>query len=277
MTQTQQAPDPKIAATASPVLVDFQSVGVKFKATGGHGDVLALDDVSLTLAEGEFVSLVGPSGCGKSTLLRVAADLLAPSSGRATVAGQSPKAARLRRDIGFVFQDSALLEWRTILANVMLPLELQGVRHAEREKRALELIRLVGLAGFERAYPRQLSGGMRQRASIARAMSTAPKVLLMDEPFGALDQITRDRLNMELLELSQRQRMTVLFVTHSIREAILLSDRVVVMSPRPGRIRSILAIDLARPRHLAVRNDPKFIALAQEGLAELEGGFEAHG
>ncbi|MDQ0468710.1 ABC transporter ATP-binding protein [Labrys wisconsinensis] len=273
---TRSSVEAPARAAASP-LVSFSGVGVVFGSTGGHGAVRALEDVTLALAEGEFVSLVGPSGCGKSTLLRIAADLLAPTTGTVEVAGQSPRAARLRRDIGFVFQDSALLEWRSIIDNVMLPLELKGVSLVERRERAGDLIRLVGLSGFERAFPRQLSGGMRQRASIARAMSTAPKVLLMDEPFGALDQITRDRLNMELLELSQRQRMTVLFVTHSIREAVLLSDRVVVMSPRPGRIRQVLDIDLARPRHLAVRNDARFIALAQQGLAELEGGFGDHG
>lgn len=271
------ASPPLFTAATSPALVDFSQVGVTFGGTGQHAAVQAVGFVELRLAQGEFVSLVGPSGCGKSTLLRTAADLIAPSVGTVTVAGGTPRAARLRRDIGFVFQDSALLEWRTVLANVLLPLEIQGMSHSERSRRARDLLALVGLSSFEQAYPRQLSGGMRQRAAIARAMSTAPKVLLMDEPFGALDQITRDRLNMELLELSQRERMTVLFVTHSIREAVLLSDRVVVMSPRPGRIRRIITIDLPRPRHLSVRSDPRFAALAQEGLEELEGGFGSHG
>jgi NitT/TauT family transport system ATP-binding protein len=256
--------------------VTFEQVGVTYEAQAGHPAVQAVSDVDLAINSGEFVSLIGPSGCGKSTLLRVAADLQTPSAGRATVAGDSPRAARLKREIGFVFQDSALLEWRTIIENVMLPLELQGVAFKTRFAKAKELLALTGLAGFEKAYPRQLSGGMRQRASIARAMSTAPAVLLMDEPFGALDQITRDRLNMELLELSQRERMTVLFVTHSIREAVLLSDRVVVMSPRPGCIRRVLNIDLPRPRHLSIRSDPRFIALAQEGVEALEEGFGNH-
>ena len=264
-----------VEATAQPRVI-FENLGVTFQPQGGHQAVQAVTGVDLAINSGEFVSLIGPSGCGKSTLLRVAADLQTPSLGRVTVAGESPRAARLKREIGFVFQDSALLEWRTIIQNVMLPLELQGVSYDVRFAKAKHLLGVTGLAGFEKAYPRQLSGGMRQRASIARAMSTAPEVLLMDEPFGALDQITRDRLNMELLELSQRERMTVLFVTHSIREAVLLSDRVVVMSPRPGRIRRVLDIDLPRPRHLSIRTDPRFITLVQEGLEELEEGFGDH-
>jgi NitT/TauT family transport system ATP-binding protein len=235
--------------------------------------VQAVADVDLTIAEGEFVALIGPSGCGKSTLLRTVADLLSPTTGTVRIDGKTPREVRLERKVGFVFQDAALLEWRTIVDNVMLPLELAGVPYADRLRRASALIEMVGIGGFEKSYPRQLSGGMRQRASIARAMSTDPKVLLMDEPFGALDQITRDRLNLELLELSQREKMTVVFVTHSIAEAVLLSDRVVIMSPRPGRIRTILPIDLPRPRTLAVRTEPRFTELAEIGLAELEHGF----
>ncbi len=236
--------------------VRFADVSISYRGGKGAATVQAVSGVDLAIAPGEFVSLVGPSGCGKSTLLRTLADLLAPTS-----------------KLGFVFQESALLEWRTIEDNVMLPLEIAGVGYAERRERARALIALVGIAGFERSFPRQLSGGMRQRASIARAMSTDPEVLLMDEPFGALDQITRDRLNLELLEISQRERMTVVFVTHSIAEAVLLSDRVVIMSPRPGRIRCILPIDLPRPRALSVRHEPRFAELAALGLAELEGGF----
>jgi len=252
--------------------LDARGVRKSFVTRNGKR-VVALDGIDVYARPGEFVSLVGPSGCGKSTLLRTVADLLAPTLGTVTVAGASPRETRLRRKLGFVFQDSALLEWRTIEENVMLPLELAGVPHARRRERARELIALVGIAGFEQSFPRQLSGGMRQRASIARAMSTDPAVLLMDEPFGALDQITRDRLNLELLEISQRERMTVVFVTHSIAEAVLLSDRVVILSPRPGRITCVLPIDLQRPRALSVRSEPRFAELAAIGLAELERGF----
>jgi NitT/TauT family transport system ATP-binding protein len=254
--------------------VVFAGVGVTYRANGRGATTQAVTGVDLAIGDGEFVSLIGPSGCGKSTLLRAAADLIAPTDGSVTIAGGSPRAARLKRAIGFVFQDSALLEWRTILENVMLPLEIAGIARAAREERARGLIDLVGIGGFENAHPRQLSGGMRQRAAIARAMSTDPQVLLMDEPFGALDQITRDRLNLELLELSQKQHMTVVFVTHSIAEAVLLSDRVVIMSPRPGRIRTVLTIDLPRPRTLAVRDNARFAELARIGLAELEHGFD---
>jgi NitT/TauT family transport system ATP-binding protein len=245
--------------------IRLADVSISYRGESGTATVHAVSGVDLAVEPGEFVSLVGPSGCGKSTLLRALADLLAPTTGSVTIGGASPREMRLQRKLGFVFQDSALLEWRTI--------EIAGVPLAQRRERARELIALVGIAGFERSFPRQLSGGMRQRASIARAMSTDPEVLLMDEPFGALDQITRDRLNLELLALSQRERMTVVFVTHSIAEAVLLSDRVVIMSPRPGRIRCILPIDLPRPRALSVRGEPRFAALAAMGLAELERGF----
>lgn len=255
--------------------VRFEGVQVVYPGEQGGEPVHALEGIDLAVGAGEFVSLIGPSGCGKSTLLRVLADLTRPTAGTVRIGGETPRAARLQRKVGFVFQDAALLEWRRVLANVVLPLEIQGVARKERQARARELIQLVGLKGFERAYPRQLSGGMRQRAAIARAMSTNPEVMLMDEPFGALDQITRDRLNMELLELSQRERMTVLFVTHSIREAVLLSDRVAVMTPRPGRITDVIEVDLPRPRSLAARETSAFEALARHGVHLLERGFSS--
>ena len=255
--------------------VKFRNLHVIYSGAQGAGAVYALQDVSLDVRDREFVSVIGPSGCGKSTLLRVVADLSKPTRGEVQVGGETPNSARLKRKVGFVFQDPALLEWRRILQNVALPLEIEGVSRKVREQSAQELIELVGLKGFERSYPRQLSGGMRQRAAIARAMSTNPEVLLMDEPFGALDQITRDRMNMELLELTQRQRMTVVFVTHSIHEAVLLSDRVFVMTPRPGRISEVIEIDLPRPRTLNSRESDAFVKLVKHGVQLLERGFES--
>jgi NitT/TauT family transport system ATP-binding protein len=234
--------------------------------------VEALRDVDLTASKGSFISLIGPSGCGKSTLLRVLGDLLTPSSGRVLINMKPPRDERLERKIGFVFQEPALLEWRNTLENVMLPLELRGTSKREREARANELIEIVGLTGFEDAYPRQLSGGMRQRVAISRALSTQPDILLMDEPFGALDQITRDRLNMELLQIHELTGITVVLVTHSISEAVLLSDQIMVMSPRPGRISRIITNDTPRPRTLESRNSEAFEALVREGNRELEKG-----
>jgi len=242
----------------------------------GKGDsgVRALDRIDLTIEQGSFVSLIGPSGCGKSTLLRVLGDLLAPTSGGVSLGGRPPRAMRLERKTGFVFQEPALLEWRNILQNIALPLELRGVGRSEREAQVRDLIRLVGLEGFEAAHPRQLSGGMRQRAAIARALSTSPDILLLDEPFGALDQITRDRLNMELARIHELTGLTVVLVTHSIREAVLLSDRIVVMTPRPGRISRIIENDLPRPRSLESRNHSSFEPLVRLGNSELEKGYE---
>lgn len=253
-------------------LVSIENLSLVYGATG-MSPVHALDKINLEVAEGGFASLIGPSGCGKSTLLRVLGDLLTPTEGLVTIGGASPRQARLDRQIGFVFQDAALLEWRRIIDNVALPLELRGVARAEREKKADELIELVGLDGFREKWPRQLSGGMRQRAAIARALSTNPRILLLDEPFGALDQITRDRLNMELARIHEITGVTVVLVTHSIREAVLLSDRIVVMTPRPGRISTIMDVDLPRPRSLETRNDERFESLVRLGSQELERGY----
>merc|ERR1711969_25507 len=240
----------------------------------GRGrDVIALSEVSLGIAQGEFVSLIGPSGCGKSTLLRVLGDLLTPTQGTVSIKGRTPRAERLDRRIGFVFQEAALLEWRSVLDNIALPLELRGASRRDREARARALIELVGLTGFEAAWPRQLSGGMRQRAAIARALSTEPDLLLLDEPFGALDQITRDRLNMELARIHEVTGVSVVLVTHSIREAVLLSDRIVVMTPRPGRIERILDDPLPRPRSLGTRLLPAYEDLVRAGSRELEKGY----
>jgi NitT/TauT family transport system ATP-binding protein len=229
-----------------------------------QGNVTALQDIDLDLRPGEFVSLIGPSGCGKSTLLRVIGDLVQPSRGEVVVNGKSAHQARLDRDYGIVFQDAVLFDWRTVGKNIGLPLELLGWDRKRRADRLQEMLALVELTGFEDHYPWQLSGGMQQRASIARALAFEPALLLMDEPFGALDEMTRERLNLELLQIWERLRSTIVFVTHSISEAVFLSTRVVVMSPRPGRVSRVIPVDLPQPRTQATREDPRFFELATE-------------
>lgn len=227
--------------------------------------VTAIRDLSLDVGAGEFLTLLGPSGCGKSTFLRVVADLVQPSQGELQVLGVPPEVARLRRDIGFVFQDAALLPWRTALQNVELPLEVaRGKAPGAKTARATprELLELVGLKGCEQAYPHELSGGMRQRVSIARALVSDPRILLMDEPFGALDEITRDRLNEELRRLWKELGMTILFVTHSIDEAAFLGQRVLMLAANPGRVREIVPVRLPEGRTLAIRETPEFVQLA---------------
>jgi NitT/TauT family transport system ATP-binding protein len=239
----------------------------------GAGAVRALQGVDLDVRPGEFVSLIGPSGCGKSTLLRLIGDLLAPTAGSITVNGKTPRQARLSREYGIVFQQPVLYDWRTVVQNVQLPLEVMRVPAAERRARADSLLRLVGLSEFADRYPWQLSGGMQQRVSIARALSFQPSLLLMDEPFGALDEMTRDRLNRELLGVWSETGTTILFVTHSIAEAVFLSDRVVVMSPRPGRIEAVVQVDLPRPRDAASREAERFfhlIAAVRQHLREVD-------
>jgi NitT/TauT family transport system ATP-binding protein len=242
--------------------VSLDRVTVQFDSD--RGQVTALQDVSVTLPEGAFVSLIGPSGCGKSTLLRVVADLLQPVSGSVRVLDGTPEQARCQRALGFVFQDSALLPWRNVIDNVRLPLEVGRTRAANGHQSPEELLEMVGLAGRERAYPQELSGGMRQRVSIARALVCRPRILLMDEPFGALDEITRDRMNDELLKIWQQTGTTVLFVTHSIPEAAYLSQRVLVLSANPGRLRAEVPIDLPAERHPALRDTPEFAALTSQ-------------
>jgi len=234
--------------------------------------VRALHEVSLDIRQGEFVSLIGPSGCGKTTLLRVIADLEPITAGEVLVNGRTPHDARLARAYGYVFQAAALLPWRTVLSNVMLPLELQGRQPDEAREIAKAQLERVGLAQFERKYPWQLSGGMQQRASIARALGFEPKLLMMDEPFGALDEITRDDLNAHLQQLWRREQRTVIFVTHSISEAVYLSTRIVVMSPRPGRIVKVIDSPLPPDRTLAMRDTPEFMALAHEVREALADG-----
>ncbi|KTR05842.1 sulfonate ABC transporter ATP-binding protein [Aureimonas ureilytica] len=254
------------AANVSKVI---EAEGLTLTFETADGPVHALKDVGLSVNRGEFVSFIGPSGCGKTTLLRVIADLEQPTSGAIRVNGLSPEEARLARAYGYVFQAAALYPWRNIERNVALPLEIMGLAKAERSDRVSRNLDLVGLSGFGRKYPWQLSGGMQQRASIARALSFDPDLLLMDEPFGALDEIVRDRLNEELLKLWAKTRKTVIFVTHSIPEAVFLSTRIVVMSPRPGRIIDIVDCDLGPDRPLEIRQTPRFLEIAhrvREGL-----------
>jgi NitT/TauT family transport system ATP-binding protein len=226
-----------------------------------RGNVLALDTIDLDINPGEFVSLIGPSGCGKSTLLRIIGDLIQPTEGDATVNGKPAHRARMERDYGIVFQDAVLYDWRTVARNIALPLELAGWDRERRNERVREMLELVELTGFESHHPWQLSGGMQQRVSIARALSFSPALLLMDEPFGALDEMTRERLNTELLRIWQELGSTVVFVTHSIAESVFLSTRVVVMSARPGRIAGIVDIDLPQPRTQETREDPRYAEL----------------
>ncbi len=234
------------------------------------GEVTALDDVDLEVSPGEFVSLIGPSGCGKSTLLRLIADLDGPTSGTIEVFGKPARQARLDQDYGIAFQQAGLLPWRTVAGNIELPLKLHGVGRTERRTRVAELIELIGLTDFSGSYPDQLSGGMQQRVAIARALAEQPRLLLMDEPFGALDEMTRERMQNELVRICAETQAAVVFVTHSIPEAVFLSDRVVVMSPRPGRIVDVVPVALGEgTRDDALREDDHFfhaVAAVREAL-----------
>ncbi|MDP3527205.1 MAG: ABC transporter ATP-binding protein [Hoeflea sp.] len=251
-------------------VISAQNLDLTFETN--DGPVHALKDITLDIAEGEFISLIGPSGCGKTTLLRVIADLEQPTGGTMSVNGMTPEQARLARAYGYVFQQAALLPWRTIEKNVGLPLEVMGLDAATRSERVRSNLELVNLAGFEKKFPWQLSGGMQQRASIARALAVEPAMLLMDEPFGALDEIVRDHLNEQLLKLWAKTKKTVVFVTHSIPEAVFLSTRIVVMSPRPGRIHEIIDCDLGPDRQLDIRETPEFLKIAHQVREGLKAG-----
>jgi NitT/TauT family transport system ATP-binding protein len=267
--ESAQVADPRLATTlprqAEPLAIsagtpaarpylEFRNL-TKVYATD-DGPVRALDQISLAQRQGEFLSILGPSGCGKSTLMMIAAGLLAASNGLVVVRGQRVVAPRT--DVGIIFQSPVLLEWRTALGNIMLQAEARRLDRKAAERRARELLAAVGLAGFEGKYPDELSGGMRQRVSLCRALIHNPPQLLMDEPFGALDALTRDQLVLDLQRLWNETRMTVLFITHSVAEAVFLSDRVIVMTPRPGRVDRVIEIDLPRPRTLAMRESPEF-------------------
>ena len=258
------------AASATLPAVRAEKLSVVFDAAGQQ--TVALQDVTLDIARGSFVSLIGPSGCGKTTLLRAIADLERPTAGTLLVNGVSPERARLDRAYGYVFQAPALYPWRSVERNVMLPLEIMGMKAAERRERAARYLDLVGLGEFRRRFPWQLSGGMQQRVSIARALSFEPSLLLMDEPFGALDEITRDGLNLHLHELWRRTGMTAVFVTHSIPEAVFLSTRIVVMSPRPGKVVEVIDVALPDARDLDLRETPAFLAVAHRVREALRAG-----
>jgi NitT/TauT family transport system ATP-binding protein len=258
------------AADAPAPVVEARDLSIAFDADGQR--TVALQKVSVAIGRGEFVSLIGPSGCGKTTLLRAIADLERPTSGSLVVNGGSAERARLERAYGYVFQAPALYAWRTVERNVMLPLEIMGMPAAERRARAERYLDLVGLKDFRRRFPWQLSGGMQQRVSIARALSFEPALLLMDEPFGALDEITRDGLNLQLHRLWHSASMTVVFVTHSIPEAVFLSSRIVVMSPRPGRVIEEIDVDLPFERDLDVRETPAFLKVAHQVREALRAG-----
>jgi len=255
--------------TAREKVIEVEGVTKVFQV--GKGEAIALQDADLVIQAGDFVSLIGPSGCGKTTLMRLVADLIEPTTGAIRVAGKSPNQARRDREYGYVFQAPVLYDWRSVIANVTLPLEIMGYPASERKAKAAELLAMVGLEKFHKQYPWQLSGGMQQRVSIARALAFDPKLLLMDEPFGALDEITRETMNLELLRLWEETRKTVVFVTHSIAEAVFLSSRIVVMTARPGRIREVIDVDLPYPRTAETRETERFFDLTTQVREALRG------
>ncbi len=246
----------------------LKDIGMVYKSEGK--EVTALTSVSMDIQKGEFISLLGPSGCGKTTLLRVMADLLQPTSGEITVGGVSPKEARLRQRYGIVFQSAVLYDWRTVLKNVMLPLEVMHIPKEDRKKKAMQMLDLVGLSKFADSYPSELSGGMQQRVGIARALAIKPEILLMDEPFSALDEFTREKLHDDLLRIWRKTNKTVVFVTHNIAESVFLSDRICVLSPHPGRLSAIIDVDLPRPRTQEMKNSKEFTDL----VAKVRNSFE---
>ena len=262
MTDTPRASEPIVRISGVDKVFDVD----------GRAVTTALSEIDLEIGRGEFVSLIGPSGCGKSTLLRLIGDLTAPTAGRVDVNGKTAHAARLGREYGMVFQAPVLFEWRTVEENVKLPLELLGMDRSRREERAAEMIALVELGDFAKHHPYQLSGGMQQRVAIARALALEPSILLMDEPFGALDEMTRERMNSEVLRIWQRTGTTIVFVTHSIPEAVFLSTRVVVMSARPGRITRLVEVPLPHPRDEETREDPRYFRLVTEVREALRAG-----
>lgn len=238
--------------------IKIENLSMVYKDKKGGQPVTALKDVNLEIKEGEFISLLGPSGCGKTTLLRIIADLLQHTSGKVTVRGQSPRDIRLQKKYGIVFQNPVLYDWRTVRRNVCMPMELLGMKKPERTSQVTKMLDLVGLSNFGKHYPYELSGGMQQRVGIARALAINPEILLMDEPFSALDEFTREKLHEDLLNIWNKTNKTIVFVTHNISEAVFLSDRVVVLSPHPGRVSAVIDINIPRPRNMESKQTPQF-------------------
>ena len=251
--------------SAKDIGISLKNIGMEYQ-----NGVTALTNVSIDIKKGEFVSLLGPSGCGKTTLLRIIADLLKPTSGEVTVGGETPTEARLKRKYGIVFQSPVLYDWRTVKKNMMLPMEILKVPKPNREERAMQMLELVGLTDFADRYPKQLSGGMQQRVGIARALAIQPEILLMDEPFSALDEFTREKMHEDLLRIWRKTDKTIVFVTHNIAESVFLSDRVCVLSPHPGRLSALIDIDLPRPRTAEIKNTIEFT----DYVAKIRGSFE---
>ncbi|OJU12037.1 MAG: sulfonate ABC transporter ATP-binding protein [Clostridiales bacterium 43-6] len=251
--------------------ITIENLSIQFPDKDGGAPVVALQNVNLEIKPGEFITLVGPSGCGKTTLLRTIADLQQPTTGSVNIRGKSPREIRKEKKFGIVFQNPVLYDWRTVRRNVCMPMELMGIPKKERTARVTKMLELVGLYDFGTKYPHELSGGMQQRVGIARALAIRPEILLMDEPFSALDEFTKEKLHVDLLRIWSKTKKTIIFVTHNISEAVLLSDRVVVLSPHPGRVSAIVDIDLERPRGLEIKDTDKFNALVSKVRNSFEG------
>ncbi len=258
-------------AVSTDIEISIRNLNVSFPDKDGGEPVNALQNINLDIKQGEFISLLGPSGCGKTTLLRTIADLQQPTSGEISVRGLSPREIRLQKKYGIVFQNPVLYDWRTVRRNVCMPMELMGIPKKDRTARVTKMLELVGLMEFGKKYPHELSGGMQQRVGIARALAIKPEILLMDEPFSALDEFTKEKLHEDLLRIWKKTNKTILFVTHNIQEAVFLSDRVVVLSPHPGRVSAVVDIELERPRSLEIKNTPEF----NEMVVKVRKSFES--
>jgi NitT/TauT family transport system ATP-binding protein len=258
------------AKTDTQIEITIKELDVTYKDKDGNGNIQALKDVNLEIYKGEFVSLLGPSGCGKTTLLKTVADIQAATKGEIFIRNMTPHQARLQRKFGMVFQTPVLFDWRTVRRNICMPMEVTGVKAEERTRRIDETLEMVGLMKFGLKYPHQLSGGMQQRVGIARALALDPEILLMDEPFSALDEFTKEKLHMDLLDIWEKTKKNILFVTHNIGEAVFLSDRIVVLSPHPGRVSAVIDVDLPRPRTLDIKGTSEFAHL----VGKVRGSFE---